>query len=133
MPTKQASSRTLLDGHARLNGSVFYYDYKNYQAFLFVGVGGVVINADADNVGAEMDLQISTHQGPGCDSGAARGSMRVVKDIPLRFGSPLPPRDLKPTYAPPVQATAMVRYRVGGTVGNPARACQRALFRQFLL
>ena len=29
---------------------------------------------------------------------------------PLRFGSPLPPRDVKPTYAPPVQATAMVRY-----------------------
>lgn len=34
----------------------------------------------------------------------------IVEDIPLRFGSPLPPRDVKPTYAPPVTATAMARY-----------------------
>lgn len=100
---------TLLDGHARLNGSVFYYDYKNYQAFLFVGVGGVVINADATNVGAEMDLQISPMRGLDIIVGGSWFNA-IVKDIPLRFGSPLPPRDVKPTYAPPVQATATVRY-----------------------
>ncbi|MDB6102647.1 MAG: hypothetical protein JWO52_2646 [Gammaproteobacteria bacterium] len=107
---------TLLDGHARLNGSVFYYDYRNYQAFLFVGVGGVVINADADNVGAEMDLQISPLEGLDVILGGSWFNA-VVKDIPLRFGSPLPPRDVKPTYAPPVQATAMVRYEWEGLWG----------------
>ena len=40
---------TWLNGTTRFNGSVFYYDYKDYQAFLFTGVGGVVINADATN------------------------------------------------------------------------------------
>ena len=107
---------TLLDGHARLNGSVFYYDYRNYQAFLFVGVGGVVINADADNVGAEMDLQISPVKGLDVILGGSWFNA-VVKNIPLRFGSPLPPRDVKPTYAPPVQATAMVRYEWQGLWG----------------
>jgi len=100
---------TFLDGHARFNASAFYYDYKNYQAFLFVGVGGVVINADSHNVGAEMELQLSPAKGLDI---ILSGSWfnAIVEDIPLRFGSPLPPRDVKPTYAPPVTATAMARY-----------------------
>jgi iron complex outermembrane receptor protein len=34
----------------------------------------------------------------------------TVKDIPLRSGSPLPPRDVDPTYAPELQMTGLVRY-----------------------
>ena len=100
---------TFLDGHARFNAAAFYYDYKNYQAFLFVGVGGVVINADSHNVGAEMELQLSPAKGLDI---ILSGSWfnAIVEDIPLRFGSPLPPRDVKPTYSPPVTATAMARY-----------------------
>jgi iron complex outermembrane receptor protein len=37
---------TWADGRTRFNGTFFYYDYSDYQAFLFTGVGGVVINAD---------------------------------------------------------------------------------------
>ena len=44
---------TLGGGKTRINGTAFYYDYAYYQAFLFVGVGGVVINKDADNYGVE--------------------------------------------------------------------------------
>ena len=43
----------------------------------------------------------------------------TVKDILLRNGSPLPPRDVKPTYAPEFQATVLVRYEwpvLGGTL-----------------
>jgi iron complex outermembrane recepter protein len=107
---------TLLDGHARLNGSVFYYDYRDYQAFLFVGVGGVVINADAHTIGAEMDLQVSPIKGLDLILGGSWFNA-IVEDIPLRYGSPLPPRDVKPTYAPPVQVTAMVRYAWEGLWG----------------
>ena len=35
------------DGRTRFNGTFFYYDYSDYQAFIFTGVAGVVINADA--------------------------------------------------------------------------------------
>ena len=100
---------TLGDGTTRINGNVFYYDYSDYQAFLFVGVGGVVINRDADNVGAELEIQSSP--APGLDlilTGAYFDA--TVKDVSLRNGSPLPSRDVKPTYAPEVQVTGLVRY-----------------------
>lgn len=107
---------TFLDDRARLNGSAFYYDYKNYQAFLFVGVGGVVINADSHNVGSEMELQVSPLKGLDV---ILNGSWMnpIVFNIPLRFGSPLPPRDVRPTYAPPVQSSLMVRYQWPGLGG----------------
>ena len=42
-----------------------------------------------------------------------------VEDLLLRNGSPLPPRDVKPTYAPELQLTGIVRYAwdaLGGTM-----------------
>ncbi|TQV72727.1 TonB-dependent receptor [Exilibacterium tricleocarpae] len=100
---------TFRDGRTRLNGTAFYYDYSDYQAFLFVGVGGVVINADADNYGIELDLQTSLGQGLDAIFSLAWFDA-TVKDVPLRAGSPLPPRDVDPTYAPELQANAILRY-----------------------
>ena len=100
---------TFQEGRTRVNGSVFFYDYSDYQAFLFVGVGGVVINADAENYGAELEVQ--TSPGEGWDFLFAVSWLdATVKDLLLRNGSPLPPRDVAPTYAPEIQATALVRY-----------------------
>ncbi len=100
---------SLFNGTARLNGSIFYYDYQDYQAFLFTGVSGVVVNADADNVGIELELQTSPMDGLDL---LLSGSWfdATVKDVPLRTGSPLPPIDVDPTYSPEVQVTAMARY-----------------------
>lgn len=100
---------TLQDGRTRINGSAFYYDYSDYQAFLFVGVGGVVINADAENVGLELELQTSPADGWDLFLGASWFDA-TVKDVLLRSGSPLPPRDVDPTYAPEFQVTGMARY-----------------------
>ncbi len=100
---------TLGGGNTRLNGSLFYYDYSDYQAFLFVGVGGVVINADAETWGAELELQTSPIDGLDLLFNVAYFDAKVL-DVPLRSGSPLPPSDVKPTYAPELQATGMVRY-----------------------
>ncbi len=106
------------DGRTRLNGTAFYYDYSDYQAFLFVGVGGVVINSDADNYGAEFELM--TRPTEGLDLILSVGWFdATVKDLLLRNGSPLPPRDVDPTYAPELQAAAMARYEwqaLGGTM-----------------
>lgn len=98
-----------LSENTRLNGSVFYYDYSDYQAFLFVGVGGVVINADADNIGMELELQSSPADGLDVILSMSYFDA-TVKDIPLRSGSPLPPSDVDPTYAPELQMTGLVRY-----------------------
>ena len=100
--------KTLGGGNTRVNGTVFYYDYKDYQAFLFTGVGGVVVNNDADNVGVELDIQSSPV--PGLDLLLAVSWFdATVKDVPLRVGGPII-RDVKPVYAPEFQASGLVRY-----------------------
>ncbi len=100
---------TIMDGRGRLNATAFYYDYDDYQAFLFTGVSGVVVNADAETYGAEVELQMSPAEG--WDVLLAASYLdATVKDVPLRIGSPLPPMDVQPTYSPEWQAAGIVRY-----------------------
>lgn len=101
----------------RLNGSLFYYDYADYQAFLFVGVGGVVINADATNIGMELELQTSPTEGLDLLLSMSYFDAEV-EDILLRNGSPLPARDVDPTYAPELQITGLARYAWQGAGGT---------------
>ena len=107
--------KTLASGNTRINGTVFYYDYSDYQAFLFTGVAGVVINADADNYGVELEIQTSPTEG--LDAMLSFSYFdATVKDVPLRINSPLPPIDVDPTYAPELQLAGLVRYE--WPVGN---------------
>ena len=111
---------TLGGGTTRINGTAFYYDYTDYQAFLFVGVGGVVINKDADNYGVELEIQSSPMEGLDLILSGAYFDA-TVKDVSLRNSSPLPATDVDPTYAPEFQATGLARYSfdaMGWTVRN---------------
>ena len=53
------SKATLLDGRARVNASAYYYDYTNFQAFTFLGLGALVVNADAQGHGAELEATVT--------------------------------------------------------------------------
>lgn len=99
---------TLLNGTTRLNGSAFYYDYEDYQAFLFTGVGGIVINADMENYGMELELQTSPFEGFDFLAGLSAFDA-TVKDVPNSIGSSIL-LDVDPTYAPELQFTVMARY-----------------------
>jgi len=101
--------KTTADGRTRFQLDAFYYDYSDYQAFLFTGVAGVVVNADADNYGMEFQVQSSPADGWDLLFGVA-WMEATVKDVPLRINSPLDSRDVKPTYAPEFQASGLVRY-----------------------
>lgn len=46
------------DGRARLNASVFYYDYKDYQASSFVQLTQQINNRDATAYGGEIELTL---------------------------------------------------------------------------
>ena len=99
---------TFPDRATRFTASAFYYDYKDYQAFLFAGVSGVIINANATTYGGEASLFTSPVQG--LDLGLSVSYFDAkVKNVPLRVGAPLR-RDVHPVYAPPLQANAIVRY-----------------------
>lgn len=96
------------EARTRLNGSVYYYDYKDYQSFLFTGVSGVVINADAETYGVELELQTSPVDG--LDAVFSVSWLdATVQNVPLRVGGPIS-RDVTPTYTPEFQATGLLRY-----------------------
>lgn len=100
--------KTLADGKTRINFTAYYYDYQDYQAFLFTGVSGVVVNNDATNIGAEIEIQTTPVDGLDIMFSAAWYDAEV-EDVPLRVGGPII-RDVKPVYAPEFQATGVVRY-----------------------
>ena len=115
---------TFPDGRTRFNAAGYYYDYKDYQAFLFTGVSGVVINADDTTYGVEADMFTSPFRG--LDTGLGVSWFKAtVKDVPLRVNGPIT-RDVDPVYAPRLQANAIVRYTwdmLGGkmSVGGDAQ------------
>ena len=49
---------TFADGLARLNATVFYYDYKDYQAFSLLDFVPQVTNSDASAQGGELELTL---------------------------------------------------------------------------
>lgn len=101
--------KTLASGRTRINGAVFYYDYTDYQAFLFTGVAGIVINRYAKNYGVELELHTSPVDG--LDAMLSFSYFdATVENVPLDINSQLPPIDVDPTYAPELQFAGLVRY-----------------------
>jgi len=47
----------------RVNGSLFTYDYENFQAFFFEGTTSLLLNSEADFNGAEVEAIYSTDNG----------------------------------------------------------------------
>lgn len=112
---------TLFGGTTRFNGTFFYYDYSDYQAFLFSGVGGIVVNQDAETYGFEFEVQTSPIEG--LDAMLSIGWFdATVENVPLRAeipsdgGAPCTPaspvicKDVEPVYAPSTQVAGLLRY-----------------------
>lgn len=47
---------TLFDRRLRINSTAFYYDYRNFQTFNYVGVAGLLTNQDARAYGIETEI-----------------------------------------------------------------------------
>ena len=96
---------TLLDGRARLNGSVFYYDYENFQSFSQQGINLIVFNTDAENVGAEIELIANPVQGLEFLFGL---SLQDAKQKDVTFGPVT--RDRAMPNAPDITFNGLGRY-----------------------
>lgn len=97
---------TLFDGRARLNGSFYYYDYTDYQAFVFSGSSGFVRNADAEYYGAELELHVKPTEAlhlilNGSWIDATVHDLEVADSV---F------RDVTPAHTPEWQFTGLARY-----------------------
>src|SRR5205085_5781331 len=105
---------SLLDRRLTVNGSVYYYDYHNYQAFTFQTVGGYVQNKDARNYG--VDLEVTARPTETLTATLAASLMHAkVKDVEIAPGLF---RDVRPTYAPNRQISASLEYRLPVDVAN---------------
>lgn len=96
---------TLLDGAVRFNSSVFYYDYKDYQAFSFEGLSNVVSNKDATIYGLDAELIASPWEGWDFNLGLSLLDTEV-EDI--NTGVSIIDREL--ALAPEVTFNALARY-----------------------
>ncbi len=69
------------ENNLTVNGAVFYYDYKDYQAFSIIGLDTFTRNAEAESYGAEIEIQSSPM--PGLDMLFGLGYVDTeVTDVP---------------------------------------------------
>ena len=121
---------TFWNGRARLNANVFYYDYKDYQAFIAIPVPEeerqigdlaalTIINLDAEAVGSEIELSLAPAEGWDFRFGVSLMDSEV-KDVLLPSGR-LVDSDLP--YAPNFAMNGLARYQwpaLGGTMALQA-------------
>ena len=101
---------SFMNGAMRLNGAVYYYDYKDYQAFFITGIDTITFNTDAESVGGELELQASPIDGLDILLGAAYNDIDVE----------LPGGDVSSIKSPEWNLNALVRYEWPAFGGNMA-------------
>ncbi len=89
-----------------LNASGFYYDYQDFQAFLFSNAAGVIKNQDSKVWGIDADMSLQVTDGLRATVAGAY-SHAVVKDYEVAPGVF---KTVRPPYAPRTQVTASLAY-----------------------
>jgi iron complex outermembrane receptor protein len=90
---------------ARLNASIFYYDYHDFQAFSYKGLSGLVVNKDARFQGAEAEATLVPLTGLTVSLGISYLDT-LVKDVVTASRGVL---DQQSANAPKWQGNASVR------------------------
>ena len=106
----------MLDGRARLNGAVYYYDYHDYQAFSIFNLTPQVTNSDAASHGGELEFSITPVSGLDFQLGAAYIDSKV-DSVPDVFGGTI--TDVEFPTAPRLSLNFLGRYQwpmLGGKV-----------------
>lgn len=98
---------TFFEGTTRLNGNFYYYDYDDYQAFVFQLSSGVIRNADARYKGIELELFSNPVDNLSLMLSASLldAEVKGVEVAPGIF------RDVEPSFTPSVQLAGMLRYQ----------------------
>ena len=102
--------QTFLGGKGTFNAAAYYYDYKNYQAFTFANVSGIVQNRDARTYGGEVELSLRPLDGLQVDLSASAFNAKV-KNLQIAPGVF---RDVRPSFAPRTQVSGRLSYTPQG-------------------
>jgi iron complex outermembrane receptor protein len=101
------------DRRARLNGAVYYYDYKDFQALTFIQIQGAaspsqaIRNANARHEGGELEFEVTPVDALRIGLGVAYVDA-IVKNVDARGTGVL--ADYVPGNAPRWSGNAMIRY-----------------------
>jgi len=106
----------LMEGLVRFNGAVYYYDYQDYQASRWTGLGNIITNNDSTIKGAEFELITSPIDNLDILLTAAFIDANV-QDLDL-VGDGSIFVDVKPTFSPEPTASAFVRYTFSDVVNG---------------
>lgn len=96
---------TLAGGSTQVNGSAFFYDYRNYQSYQFIGLTSQVTNNDAEYHGAELEVVSQPIDGLYLKLSGSYLDTQVF-DV-LSFGITA---DKESSFAPEFQAAGIARY-----------------------
>ena len=106
----------LWNGKARLNGSIYYYDYRDYQVFSLRNAVQTLSNRDATVSGAEIELTLNPFRGLDIILGASAMWEKTVEDVPLPTGPANRDMPMSPDYT----INALVRYTWSAFSGSLA-------------
>lgn len=107
---------SFLDGAARLNATLFYYDYQDYQSFSTTNFIQTVVNRDAEAVGGELELTLLPAEGWDVLLGLSVVDSHVENVPAVTEGVEV---DAELPMAPKVSINGLVRYEwaaLGGTM-----------------
>ncbi len=110
---------TFANGLARLNGSAYFYDYKDYQAFALDSLTTFVFNTDAESIGMELELQASPVEGLDILLGVGYIDNNVEDAYNLPDGSAV---DRQAVVTPELNLNGMIRYE--WNIGRGSLAAQ---------
>jgi len=98
----------LANGRLRLNAAAFYYDYRDFQTFNWIGIGGIIVNRDAVSRGVEAELEVRLTDSLTATLGLAALDTKI-KDVTLRDSVTV--RDTPMAMAPEFSAGGSLSYR----------------------
>ena len=108
--------QTLADNRWRVNASAFYYDYDDFQAFIFEGQANFISNQDAEIYGGELEIEGSPVEGLDVKGGVAYLQAEAY-DVTFPFTDSntgrefTQPLDREFPRAPEWSANGLVRYQ----------------------
>ncbi len=99
---------TFLDQTLRVNASTYYYDYKDYQAFVLKNVSGSISNVNAYTKGAEIEIQAQ----PLPQLTVSLSGATIDATIPHYVLATGVVRNVTPAFTPKSKWSALLRYEL---------------------
>ncbi|WP_144097489.1 TonB-dependent receptor [Croceicoccus sediminis] len=110
---------TLLDNRLRINTSIFYYDYSDYQVFNYFGLVGLISNQDARAYGVETEIEAELADGLTAYGSAAYLNTKIYDVSKATPSGDIVTADRSMAFAPKWSGSGGLTYKtMAGSLGE---------------